>query len=187
MRKSPCVISLLLICASVGAQQLHVEGSVQSHKPSIQSLGRGLVLVVTTDSIEVQLAPYQPAGSNLAQCVTPPFHGPNAIYLDAWLFDPQRNDAEAAHRREFSFTTKAADDKRACDELEVVLYEPPVKVNGVSTIGTPGYKEPALGHGVLTLSNIRFSRPVSAQDSEIISFNFSAEITLPPLGKMKRK
>jgi hypothetical protein len=172
----------LIMCVSLDAQKQHFEGSVLVDNPFLHPLGRGLVLVVTTASIEVQAIPYVPDGHNFAQCVTQPRHGPNAIYLDAWQFDPKQKSALLTRHRGFQFTLNAADDKAACDELSVALYTPPtVGKDGILIFGTPGYQPPPLGSGNITLSKIRLTHPASAKDAKIESFSFVAEVTLPPI------
>ena len=189
MRKILGLVFLaLFVRISLSAQQQHLQGSVQAGKPYVHSLGRGIVLVVTTASIEVHAEPYLPHGHNFAECVTPPYHGPNAIDLDAWLFDPKRNDVSSALHREFQFTLNAADDKAACDELNVVLYSPPImEKDGTEIFGTPGYKPPPMGSAFINLSKIRLTRPASETDAEIASFSFVADVTLPPIVMTRKR
>jgi hypothetical protein len=172
----------LIVCVSLDAQTQHLQGSVQVDEPYLHPLGRGLILVVTTASIEVQAVPYKPQGNNFAECITQPYHGPNAIYLDAWQFDPKRKSALLTRHRGFQFTLNAADNKTACDELSIALNSPTtVGENGILILGTPGYQPPPHGIGIITLSKIRLTQPASAKDTKIESFSFVADVTLPPI------
>ena len=178
----------MLVCSSLGAQKQHLQGSVQVDEPYLHPLGRGLVLAVTTVSIEVQAGPFIPHGVNFAECITQPHHGPNPIYLDAWQFDPKRKSALLTRHRGFQFTLNAANDKAACDELSFALNSPPtVGKNGILIFGTPGYQPPPLGSGIITLSKIRLTHPASAKDTKIESFSFVADVTLPPIEMEKQK
>jgi hypothetical protein len=170
-----------LATLSLLPQKQHFAGSVRAGQPYIHDLGRGLVLVVTTSSIEVRASPYRADGDSYARCVTMPARGPNDLYLDAWHFIPSQNHlfSHPLHR-EFQFTVNAADQKGACDDLEAALHSPPVKgKDGIEIMGTPGYKEPPLGSGIINLSNVQLSHPAPGQDAEIQSFSFVADIILP--------
>ena len=172
----------MLVCSSLGAQKQHLQGIVQVDVPYLHPLGRGLVLAVTTASIEVQAGPFIPHGVSFAECITQPYHGPNPIYLDAWQFDRKQKSALLTRHRGFQFTLNAADDKAACDELSVALHSPPtVGKDGILIFGTPGYQPPPHGSGIITLSKIRLTHPASAKDTKIESFSFVADMTLPPI------
>jgi hypothetical protein len=179
-------ILFLASWTSLAAQQLVFSGSVRADQPFTRSLGRGLVLVVTTSEIGVQHSPYPPDGNNYAQCVTPPAHGPNPIYLDAWLFDPTRNPDPNPRLRSFQFTVNAVDDKAACENLNAILHNPPPGKGGTFASGIPRYIPPPLGSGSILISNLQLSDPSEGKDAEIASFDFIAKVTLPQARNVKR-
>lgn len=173
-------------CASLVAQQQHFSGSVRVGESYTHNLGRGLVLVVTTSSIQVQAAPIHQGADDFSGCVTPPFHGPNPTSLEAWQFVTEQNERlpaaelDVLRRREFHFVLTAADNDAACKNLDVAEHSPPIKMkDGTLVYGTPGYKSPPLGTGVVTLSEIELTHVGAGQKAEVQSLVFTADITLP--------
>lgn len=178
-----CLALLFFVSLSVFAQTRHYSGSVRADHPYVHDIGRGLVLFVTTSSIEVHAASAGSAADNYANCVTPPYHGPNALDLQPWEFAATQTNYPNYPRleRKFQFTLNAADNKAACDELSAALYGPQtMEKDGTVLIGKPDYKPPPLGTGVLTISKIELSQPKSGQEARIKSFRFVADITFPP-------
>lgn len=179
----------LVFCLSATAglsQQQHFSGAVRTSETYSHDLGRGLVLIVTTSSIEVQSLPGARGGANYAGCVTPPFHGPNALDLQAWQFTSPSQEQFVGPRREFQFALNAADDKADCAELNRVLYgSQTTSTKGAHTGNAPPFRAHPLGSGVVTLSNVQLNHPESTRDAKISSFSFVANITLPPMRKGK--
>ena len=173
-------------CASLVAQQQHFSGSVRAGESYTHDLGRGLVLVVTTSSIQVQAAPTHQGADDFSGCVTPPFHGPNPTGLEAWQFVTEQNEPlpkaelDVLRRREFQFVLTTVDNDAACKNLDVEEHRPPTKMkDGTLVYGTPGYKSPPLGTGVVTLSEIELTHVGAGQKAEVQSLVFTANITLP--------
>lgn len=174
-----CLAFLFFVSLSAVAQTQHFSGTVSADHAYVRDLGRDLVLFVTTSSIEIHAASAGSVVGNYANCVTPPYHGPNALDLQPWEFASTQNNYPRLERK-FQFTLNAADSKAACDELSAALYGPQtMEKDGTILIGKPGYKPPPLGTGVLTISKIELSQPKSGHNASIVSFRFVADITLP--------
>jgi hypothetical protein len=188
MARKVAVLAILGLagCASLVAQQQHFSGSLRTGESYTHDLGRGLVLVVTTSSIQVQTAPTHQEADDFSGCVTPPFHGPNPTGLEAWQFVTEQNELlpkaelDVLRRREFQFVLTAADNDAACKNLDVAQHNPPTKMkDGTLVYGTPGYKPPPLGTGVVTLSEIELTHVGAGQRPDVQSLVFTADITLP--------
>lgn len=166
----------MLIWLAVGVavgQQLHLSGTVTAGKPVTQSLGRGLDLRITTESIAVQAAANGADGDNFATCVTPPVHGPSPLDVQAWHFDPAQQNQGPGLKRSFLFATSAADNKAMCDELDRVL-DPTAAQNMSAKM-----PEARLGGGTVTLSHVVVSDAGDIDKAAVQSFDFTADVTLP--------
>ena len=188
------LILVFLIAYPLLAQQQHFSGSVQRGQVYTHDLGRNLVLRVTTTSIEVQAVPADPRADDYTGCVTPPFHGPNPTDLEAWQFVTDQNELlpeselDQLRRRKFQFTLDAAANKKACDELNLALYTSPVtQKDGTIVYGTPGYKSPPLGTGVVTLRTIELIHVGRGQKAEVQRLDFTVDVVFPPAATKSTK
>lgn len=59
--------------------------------------------------------------------------------------------------------------------------------DGTLVYGTPGYKSPPLGTGVVTLSEIELTHVGAGEKAEVQSLVFTADITLPPAREGRRQ
>jgi len=83
-------------------------------------------------------------------------------------------------KREFQFVLNAADQKKACDEMEAEAYgAPKTALDGTVIIGNPGYKEPPLGSGSFIIKTARLSDLGPGKHAKLDSLSFDVEITLP--------
>ncbi len=174
----------LLVSASTLAQQtVDFSGTVKAGESYKHAIGHGLMFVVRPEDGDFTLG-VEPAAhdnDNFARCVTPPFHGPNPIDLLAWQFADAKQgkmsgaEPAALKHRQFQFVLNAADQKKACDELDAVLYQPPtISKDGSAQLGKPGYHEPPLGIGRVTIEKAEASQ--SPQPAlEWVRFNVHIE------------
>lgn len=179
-------LAICLSAASGLSQQQHFSGTVREGEAYSHELGRGLVIVVTTSSIEIRSALETQEQANYAGCVTPPFHGPNALDLQAWQFISKSSEQFVGLRREFQFALNAADDQAECAELNRASYDDPT-IGSKSTQAktTDPFRPRPLGGGVVTLSNVQLIHAEHAQDVRIKSFSFVACIAFPRVGVEK--
>lgn len=171
-----------------GQPPVHIAGTVRAGQVFRKEIGPGLLLVLTPvrDSgwtIEVQL----PDGSdNFVRCVTLPLHGPTQADLLATQFVSPENKTlpesklSDVKRREFQFVLNAADQKKACDEMEAEAYGAPTTTpDGTVIIGNPGYEEPPLGRGSLFIKTVQLSKLGPNKQARLDSLSFEVEIALP--------
>ena len=174
--------------------RIHIAGTVRVGDTFRKEIGRGLTFVLApndsqdTDgdsgwSIEVQPADQS---DNFVRCVIQPLHGPTPADILASLFVTAENEKlpeltlSGQKRRELQFTLNSADQKKACDELDVVAYSPPKTAkNGASIVGTPGYKEPPLGSATFVIKSVQLSNLGRSKHAKFESLGFEAEIAFP--------
>ena len=190
------IIYLVLLAMPVAAQSRNrVSGTVRAGDTFRKEISPGLTLVLAPDdspdtdgdsgwSIEVQPAD---KSDNFIRCVNLPLHGPTLIDILASQFVTEDNKKlpESAlsdkKKREFQFVLNGGDQKKACGELGVVAYRPPKTAKGGTVImGTPGYKDPPLGSGTLTIKALQLSNLGPAKHARIETLSFEAEISFPP-------
>ncbi len=176
----------------MGQARIHITGTVRAGRVFRKEIGLGLVLVLTPipdsggDSgwtIEIQ----PPDGSdNFVRCVTLPLHGPTEADLLTTQFVSADNKKlpesklSDVKKREFQFVLNAADQKKACDEMEAEAYgAPKTTPDGTVIIGNPGYKEPPLGSGSLLIKTVRLSNLGPGRHARLDSLSFEVEIALP--------
>jgi len=187
-----------MVCVAVLAGPLmaqldaHIAGTARAGQVFRKEIGPGLFLVLTPipdsggDSgwtIEVQ----PPDGSdNFVRCVTLPLHGPTQADVLATQFvtEDNRKLPEAklsdVKKREFQFALNAADQKKACDEMEAEAYGAPTTApDGSTIIGNPGYKEPPLGSGSFFIKTAQLSDLGPGKHARLDFLSFEAKITLP--------
>jgi hypothetical protein len=189
--------SLVYICILAlplgGQTRVHVEGSVRADQPFRKEIGSGLFLslvpITSTDSTgfgwQIEVKPGDES-DDLMRCVTEPIHGPTPADLLAWQFVTEANeelpDSELSplKTRRFQFVLNAADQKKVCDELNVVAYGPHQAAKDVTEIiGTPGYKRPALANGRFVIKTIQLSNLGKGNHARFESLTFEAEFELP--------
>ena len=190
-----------LICMAVLAgplleqTRLHIAGTVRAGETFRKEFGCGLTLVLAPNdsqddsgdsgwTIEVQPADQS---DNFIRCVIEPIHGPTQADLLASQFVSEENEKlpepelSEQKKREFPFTLNSADQKKACDELDVVAYTPPKTAkDGTIVMGTPGYKEPPLGNGTFVIKSVHLSNLGKSKHARLDSLSFEAEIAFPP-------
>ena len=196
------VICMALLAGPIAAQtRIHIAGTVRAGDTFRIQMGLGLALVLTPNdsqddsgdsgwTIEVQPADQS---DNFIRCVIQPIHGPTPADILASQFVTEENEklAEAAlseqKKREFPFTLSGADQKKACDELDVVAYSPPKTArDGTIILGTPGYKAPPLGDGTFVIKSVQLSNLGKGKHARLESMSFEAEISLPPEERKNR-
>jgi len=189
-RRAISLLVLLYLSLPLLAQTVSLAGTVKAGETCSQPIGHGLTLLVTTTSIEVRGV----GEKNFAACVTPPYHGPNPLDIEPWEFVDKDNhplpDSQLQEEltRDFSFALSAADDEKACKELNVVLYTPPRTLqDGTVEYGNPGYREPPMGKGTVTLSHVTLDHLGKGETPQVSSFQFSARIDLPALGSGNKR
>jgi hypothetical protein len=188
----PRIVFLALLALPVIAQlRIHVAGTLRAGETFRKDIGRGLTLVLTPNdgpdsgwTIEVQPAD---KSDDFMRCVTLPIHGSTQADILASQFVDDENEKllEPAlaeqKKRELQFVLNAADQKKACDELDVIAYSPPkTGKHGTVTIGTPGYKDPPLGSVTLLIRSIQLSNLGKGKRAGFDSMIFEADLTFPP-------
>lgn len=176
-----------MIAPLLGQQRIAFSGRVTRGGSFIKPIGNGLVLAVRSENgdftIRVEKAEKQSSSSqeNFASCVTPPYHGPNALEIAAWELGKEKTEAELAENkaRKFQFVMNEADQKKACDEMEREVYGPAKRSgDGTIVLGDENYRTPMMGKGVLRIVKYQL-QDGGAKDPEIESLSFRAEIELP--------
>lgn len=187
-----CVVFVAAFAVSVAGQpRVHIAGTVRAGEVFRKELGSGLVLVLTPipdagDSgwtIEIQPAD---GSDNFVRCVTLPLHGSTQADLLAWQFvtpDNERlpeSELSGLKKREFQFVLNAADQKKACEEMDAEAYgTPKTAPDGTVIIGNPDYREPPLGSGSFVIKTARLSNLGAGKHAKLDSLSFEVEITLP--------
>ena len=185
------VVFLALLALLVIAQpRLHVAGTLRAGEAFRKDIGRGLILVLTPNdgldsgwTIEVQPAD---KSDDFMRCVTLPIHGPTQAHILASQFVDDENEKlpEPAlaeqKKRELQFVLNAADQKKACDELDVIAYGPQkTGKDGTVIIGTAGYKGPPLGGVTLLIPSVQLSNLGKGKQARLDSMSFEADLTFP--------
>lgn len=190
------ILLYLVLAAFVGPltgqSRIHIAGTVRAGEAFRKEIGSGLVLLLTPipdsgeDSgwtIEIQPAD---GSDNFVRCVTLPLHGPTQADLLAWQFVSPDNERlpesklSELKKREFQFVLNAADQKKACEEMEAEAYgTPKTAPDGTVIIGNPAYKEPPLGSGSFLIKNVHLSNLGPGKHAKLDSLSFEVEITLP--------
>jgi len=186
-------LALTLAAAAVAQPPVRISGSVQAEQTFRKEIGAGLFFVVapikSVDSTGFGWSlGVEPAdGSDrFERCVATPLHGPTPSDVLAWEFVTEENEnlpePELAplKKRVFSYVLNAADQKKACDELDVVAYgRPAIGKDGAESIGTPGYREPPLGTATVTLKTIQMTDVGKGKHARFESLSFEAEFAFP--------
>ena len=168
------VVFLALLALQVLAQQrFHVAGTLRAGEAFRKDIGRGLILVLTPNdgldsgwTIEVQ-------GPTQADILASQFVDDENEKL------PERALAEQK-KRELQFVLNAADQKKACDALDVIAYGPQkTGKDGTVIIGTPGYKGPPLGGVTLLIPSVQLSNLGKGKQARLDSMSFEADLTFP--------
>lgn len=188
----------VLGCAALAhGKEIRFQGEIRAGENFRKEIGRGLAFRVAPDKMGWFLQ-VQPAagGDDFVRCVTPPFHGPNVTHIFAWHFVTRDNTAprspennELGNPRDFQFVLNAADQDKACKELDVLLHAPPHRnpKTGDLVLGTPGYREPPLGAGSFNITDIKVGNLGAGKKAVIEYLKFEARFTFPDLPKPARK
>jgi hypothetical protein len=193
------MLYLLLVSAlfaPVAAQErIHLQAAVHAGESFRKDIGSGLVFVLEPEDegwvIQIQPKNWDHARAaepdSYIGCVTPPAHGPHPTNLFAWHFVTEDNQSRLPEekeifprKREFNFVLTAADNEKACEELEAEMGAP-VKdpKTGDLTLGKPGYKEPPLGSGVFWIKSFELSDLGKDKHAKLKSLSFEADIVFP--------
>jgi len=170
---------------------LHISGTVSAGHAFRKEIGSGLALVLVPNDDSGWTIEVQPldGSDNFVRCVTLPLHGPTPADVLATQFVTEDNnrlpEAELSEvkKREFQFVLNAADQKKACAEMEEEAYgQPKTAPDGTVIIGNPEYEQPLLGSGSFRIKRAQLSDLGSGQRAHLESINFEAEIKLPKNG-----
>ena len=177
--------------------RIQFAGSVRAGQTFRKAIGSGLTLVLSPNggaddddsgwTIEVQPADQS---DNFVRCVMLPLHGPTDADLVADQFVTEENEklpeSQLAdrRRREFQFVLNTADQKKACDEMDVVASGPQTTAaDGSVIIGTPGYQDPPLGSGTFTIKSLQMSNLGTGKKARLDALGFEVKIELPAVSK----
>jgi hypothetical protein len=184
-------ISLLLLAAiSVAAQDgaVLISGEISRNQEFRKEIGGALVLVLSPDedngwtiSVEPKENPNDPACDDYVAVATPPYHGPNARFINT-AYGIQAKDAMKQSRREFAFVTNCADNRREEGWVERIVnpggYSEQEVKEGYAKLGTS-----PMGKGVLTILDSKTSPAKETVEGvnlgQIDWIKFEATITLP--------
>jgi len=189
------LLYLVLVAAFVspGMEQsgVHIAGTVRGGEAFRKEIGSGLVLVLSPipgagdSGWTIEIQPLD-GSDNFVRCVTLPLHGPTPADLLAWQFVSPDNERlpepklSELKKREFQFVLNAADQKKACEEMEAEAYgTPKTAPDGTLVIGNPGYKEPPLGSVSFLIKTARLSNVGPGKRTALEYLSFEVEITLP--------
>ncbi len=188
MKQYRLLLWLLVMSAPLLAQQkVSFRGRVVRGGSFVKPIGNGLVFAVRSEKGDFMVRVEKPArgektgGDNLASCVTPPYHGPNALDIEGWELANDRTTAELAEAktRTFRFVTNEADQKKACREMELEVYGPEKRSSdGTIVVGDEKFRAPAMGKGVLRIVKYRVQGGGAGKSPEIEWLSFRAEVEL---------
>lgn len=190
------VLVLGVATLSLAQPRVRFSGSVMAEQMFRQAIAPGLFFVVSPIQSQDSTGfgwrlGVEPAGGSdtFERCVTLPLHGPTPSDILAWQFVTENNEALPAAQlvpfktRLFRFVLNAADQKRACDELDVAAAGPRTGPDGNETIGTPGYREPPLGTARVVLQNIQLADVGKGKHARFESVSFEAQFEFPDAAK----
>lgn len=192
------VLLALLALPVIAQPRIHVAGTLRAGETFRKDIGRGLTLVLTLSdgpdsgwTVEVQPAD---KSDDFMRCITLPLHGPTqpdilpSQFVDGdneKLLEPAMAEQK---KRELQFVLNAADQKKACDELDAIAHSAPkTGQDGTVTIGTPGYKDPPLASVTLLIRSVQLSNLGKAKQAGFESMSFEADITFPTPGDQGRE
>jgi len=191
-----CLILLAAFAGPLaGEPRVHIAGTVRAGEVFRRAIGSGLVLVLAPvpDSGEdsgwtIEIRPVD-GSDDFVRCVTLPLHGPTQADLLITQFVGPNNERlpesqlSDVKKREFQFVLNAADQKKACEEMEAEAYgSPKTAPDGTVIIGNPDYNEPPLGSGSFVIKTARLSNLGAGKHAKLDSLSFEVEITLPAHG-----
>ena len=190
------VLVLGVAIAACAQPSVRLIGSVQAEQAFRQAIAPGLFFVVfpiqSKDSTgfgwRMGVEPADGSDS-FERCVTLPLHGPTPSDILAWQFVTENNEALPAAQlvpfktRLFRFVMNTTDQKKACDELEVVAAGPRTAPDGNQSIGTPGYREPPLGTARVLLHSFQLADIGKGKHARLESVSFEAQFEFPAAAK----
>jgi hypothetical protein len=184
-------LSLMLLPAiGVAAHNdaVRITGEVFRNQEFRREIGGGLVFVLSPDedngwtiTVEPKENPNDPACDDYVAVATPPYHGPNARFIDTAYGIPAK-DAVKQSRRQFAFVTNCADNRRAEGWVERIVnpggYSDHEVKEGYAKLGTS-----PMGTGVLMILGSRTSPAKETVEGvnlgQIDWIKFEATIMLP--------
>lgn len=103
-----------------------IRGEVSRGKRFESPIGDGLSLTLAPQGDEwvIEIGPSR-GGDDYSDCVNPPFHGPNPIYISAWDFtgDGPTEMGGVGRKRWVDFVLTSADRKTECENMDIALQE----------------------------------------------------------------
>ncbi len=188
MKLHRLLLCMLVMSTPLLAQQrITFSGRVSRGQSFVRPIGHGLVFEVRSENDDFTLSVARSAsvgkagGDNLARCVTPPFHGPNALEINGWELgnDRTRPELAEAKTRKFQFVMNEADQKKACQEMQAEVYGPAKQSSDGRIVGDKNYRAPRMGKGVLRIVNYELQAGGEGKAPEIRWMSFRGEIELP--------
>lgn len=159
------MICLAVLAAPSAAQsRIQISGTVRREQTFQREIGSGLTFVLDPHIPPVpEIGP--PPGSvdtgshgwtikiravggsdSFIRCVIEPIHGLTAadIVVEQFVTEDNEQAPESTYpeKREFPFVLNATDQKKACDELDVIAYGCPTITKDGEIAGTPGDQSP---------------------------------------------
>jgi hypothetical protein len=192
------VFLVSIFLATIQAQpHIHLGATLRAGQSFHKDIGPDLVFAL--DPIEdegwvIQIQPKtgdasrQSHSEDYIRCVTGPSHGPHPADLFAWHFVSEDNQIRLpkdkewfGRKRDFNFVLNAADQEKACDELEAEsgpgVVDPKT---GALTLGSPDYKVPPLGAGIFWIKAVELSNLGIDKHARLESLTFEVDIDLAP-------
>lgn len=182
-----------LMAWMAAAEPIHLEGVVRAGETFERDIGNNLVFALVPEEDQgwvIEIHPKKGGGThnlvpdNYISCVTPPGHGPHPTEIFAWHFVSEDNqtrlteqDEYFPRKREFDFVRNAADQEKACHELELENgpgTEDPQ--TGTKTFGIPGYRQPPLGKLVLLIKRVELSTLGAGKHAVLDLISFQADV-----------
>ena len=122
--------------------------------------------------------------ADYAAIVTPPFHGPNPVQIEAWHF---RNDGNTGpsqgpwpgEERGFSFVTNRRDYDAAASALDVMLW-PNGRPDAVVDSARAAFDALSTGSGRLNISALKLRELGAGRQPRFESIQFEVRLRMPP-------
>lgn len=125
------------------------------------------------------------SSANFAGIVTPPFHGPNTLDLEAWHFrnadntGPNRGDVNVPQEdRDFEFVLTSPEYRVAASALDVVLW-PGDRSQAAQDSAQAVWDALPRGSGVLKVTGKKLGGLVQGQRPWFESLRFEVELRIP--------
>lgn len=132
-------------------------------------------------------------GANFAGVVTPPFHGPNALVLEAWHFrnadntGPNRGEVNAPQEwRDFEFVISSSQHRVAGSALDIILW-PGDRPQAAQDSAWAVWEALPRGTGWLKVTGMELGGLVQDQTPWFESMRFEVELKIPAHGPDHRR